>query len=280
MGEGCPRVVLSTLVGALFVYLSLWIGAFLPLDITDDLLPIDNHISLEKMLLIFFIHVLFVLLISSYLLAACRDPGYVEIPEHGSIEERRCNRLENDHGSSEERQQRFNTAWNTDQYCFICELERPTDSHHCKHCNRCVEGMDHHCYFVENCIGKNNFKAFLLLLIYGFITSVICLIIFGLGALKGIVRIKELGIKEGIELAMCVLSGLSLLYFCILSLMIGIPTFQLVLRGETHVSVLKKELRKEPVDTLFDGENTETLGYVDNLAKVMGKKKMLWFVPC
>ena len=32
--------------------------------------------------------------------------------------------------------------------------------HHCGTCGRCVEYMDHHCYFSNSCIGKKNIREF------------------------------------------------------------------------------------------------------------------------
>ena len=45
--------------------------------------------------------------------------------------------------------------------CIKCGYERKHSKiHHCSRCNRCVEYMDHHCVFTDNCIGKKNMKYF------------------------------------------------------------------------------------------------------------------------
>ena len=31
---------------------------------------------------------------------------------------------------------------------------------HCGRCNRCVDYMDHHCYFTDNCIGRANYRLY------------------------------------------------------------------------------------------------------------------------
>lgn len=38
-------------------------------------------------------------------------------------------------------------------------------SKHCGQCNRCVEEFDHHCKWLNNCIGKANYKLFIYLII-------------------------------------------------------------------------------------------------------------------
>jgi len=58
-------------------------------------------------------------------------------------------------------------------FCKKCNILRPERSHHCKVCNTCVLRLDHHCPFIKNCVGFHNHKFFLLLLVYGALTSVI-----------------------------------------------------------------------------------------------------------
>lgn len=50
--------------------------------------------------------------------------------------------------------------------CPECEVVRTPRCRHCTLCKRCVDRFDHHCPWVNNCIGKGNFMWF-----YAFVTS-------------------------------------------------------------------------------------------------------------
>lgn len=61
------------------------------------------------------------------------------------------------------------------KFCRTCMIIRPIGTSHCKQCNICIERYDHHCPWVGNCIGKNNYRFF-----YGFLFCLNLLFIYTL----------------------------------------------------------------------------------------------------
>ena len=62
---------------------------------------------------------------------------------------------------------------NLDYFCFFCRSLWSSTGVHCMTCGKCVEGFDHHCTFVDNCIGYKNHAVFLNFLFCGFFYQII-----------------------------------------------------------------------------------------------------------
>uniref|UniRef100_A0A7I4XTN7 Palmitoyltransferase n=1 Tax=Haemonchus contortus TaxID=6289 RepID=A0A7I4XTN7_HAECO len=67
-------------------------------------------------------------------------------------------------------------------FCNICQIHVEPKTKHCRRCNICVEVFDHHCIWLNNCIGKKNYRLFIILLI--------CIVVLsGAASLLGLAQI-------------------------------------------------------------------------------------------
>ncbi|XP_046388189.1 palmitoyltransferase ZDHHC3 [Ischnura elegans] len=90
----------------------------------------------------------------AHLKAVCSDPGIVPLPQS------RLDFSDIHTGSQKSLQLEDWTV------CTRCETYRPPRAHHCRICKRCIRRMDHHCPWINNCVGELNQKYFIQFLVY------------------------------------------------------------------------------------------------------------------
>lgn len=100
--------------------------------------------------------------------------------------------------------------------CMQCTTLRPYRTHHCHTCKFCVLSMDHHCPWVNNCIGHYTAKPFILFLTYTLISSILLLVHI---ILRGIC-ITSIP-KDNIDTFYCTLVGMvTVLYIVFIGFML------------------------------------------------------------
>ncbi|XP_026684709.1 palmitoyltransferase ZDHHC3 isoform X2 [Diaphorina citri] len=68
--------------------------------------------------------------------------------------------------------------------CTRCETYRPPRAHHCRICKRCIKRMDHHCPWINNCVGEKNQRYFVQFLIYVTILAVYAIALVSISWLR------------------------------------------------------------------------------------------------
>lgn len=76
----------------------------------------------------------------------------------------------------------------SDGACRTCRTRKPARSKHCSMCGICVARFDHHCIWINNCVGLGNHKWFLAFLFWH---SVICSYGCGLGCIIILDLVRE-----------------------------------------------------------------------------------------
>ena len=138
-----------------------------------------------------------------------------------------------------------------ENFCPYCLVKKTYRSLHCLICQKCVDDFDHHCFWVGNCIGKNNYTLFFIFLVYILINT-----LFNVG-INIYFLIKELTLKDDEDCAFpCYYFGkdsfvyknitrVSVSICCfIICILFFIPLFSLF-RMQLHTAIEKRQIRKD-----------------------------------
>uniref|UniRef100_A0A3Q3FUP6 Palmitoyltransferase n=1 Tax=Labrus bergylta TaxID=56723 RepID=A0A3Q3FUP6_9LABR len=60
---------------------------------------------------------------------------------------------------------------NKRNWCPVCRVVQPPRAGHCRICGVCVQRLDHHCVWINSCVGQANHRSFLLTLVLFLLTS-------------------------------------------------------------------------------------------------------------
>ena len=158
------------------------------------------------------------------------------------------------------------------QNCDYCKSEKPKRCHHCKTCKKCVLLYDHHCDFIDNCIGYRNYKAFFLFLVIFTIHAVTVISIGVYSIVCGSKRVFDI-----------ITFFISALYFGIFGVMVVMQLYSQIpflLHNMTCVedSIQFKQsrfYRKANIELRPPFDN----GIINNIKCRFGSNPLLWIFP-
>ena len=154
------------------------------------------------------------------------------------------------------------------RYCL-----KPERSHHCSVCNKCVLNMDHHCPWVDNCIGFYNRKYFFQLLFYASIITIYFVFSAAFYVFHIVMNIinKRLKYNQIFDTGIILITYTFTLVFSFIITMFFKFHIGLVLNNSTTIESLDKEHKEE--------NEKFNIGYYENWIQVLGNNKLLWFIP-
>ena len=137
--------------------------------------PIQQEQVYSFLLIVIFtivFNVLFWLVIWTFFSVILTDPGRPRLDD----QELNFSEFLNQPGVSEGR------------FCTACDIVKPPRCHHCSYCKKCVLKMDHHCPWINNCVGFFNYKFFMQFIFY---TCLLCLFSFGCSLVSFVDRLPN-----------------------------------------------------------------------------------------
>lgn len=119
------------------------------IQIFENLDKVPPFLPLAHIILFWLSVVLLVCLLPTYIMSVFMDPGYlVKKYDYIKLIDKA---LENQVA--------------LDRFCSYDEVMKTATSFHCNTCGRCVEHFDHHCPFINNCLGYRNHKYFMIFIV-------------------------------------------------------------------------------------------------------------------
>ncbi|KAI9290604.1 zf-DHHC-domain-containing protein [Neoconidiobolus thromboides FSU 785] len=164
------------------------------------------------------------------------------------------------------------------RFCRKCNFDKPDRTHHCSICGECILKMDHHCPWINSCVGYHNQKYFLLFIFYA---NLFCLFI-ALCLIPGVIHIFSdhlpVSINEIQLVFMLLISGL---FAILLLFFVGFHIYLLV-NNRTTIENLERTVYKvdeEDEPTASKYLNVFNVGKWRNFTEVFGDNIILWFLP-
>ncbi|XP_039252309.1 palmitoyltransferase ZDHHC7-like [Styela clava] len=131
-------------------------------------------------------NILIFLQLFAHIRTVLSDPGTVPLPMTGLD-------FSDVHAQKTKHQEEQALATDDWTVCQRCETYRPPRAHHCKICRRCIRRMDHHCPWVNNCVGESNQKYFIQFLFY---TGILCAYALSLDISSWVWMVKDTSTDE------------------------------------------------------------------------------------
>ncbi|CAL8355514.1 unnamed protein product [Merluccius merluccius] len=156
------------------------------------------------------------------------------------------------------------------RFCDRCQVLKPDRCHHCSVCETCVLKMDHHCPWVNNCVGFSNYKFFLLFLSY----SMLYCVFIAATVFRYFLKFWEGDLpNRPAKFHVLFLMFVALMFFVSLMFLFSYHCW-LVAKNRSTL-----EAFSAPVFVGGPDRNGFNVGLHRNLEQVFGENRRLWLIP-
>lgn len=174
-------------------------------------------------------------------------------------------------------------------WCLHCQSYKPPRTHHCSICKQCIMKFDHHCIWIDNCVGHRNLPFFLRFLFYiSFLFIISFILLFCM--IKGYVMFQDryhsvlyfpvTNIDRKMAIVMIINGFLSFALFCFIITM-TLYQFIYVVCNVTRI----EKIQVSRISKLIERGTLEVsqkypydLGLFRNIEQVFGKNYWLWWL--
>lgn len=167
------------------------------------------------------------------------------------------------------------------QFCAVCKGYKAPRAHHCRKCGRCIMKLDHHCPWINSCVGHENHCHFVFFLVSAVMGCSQATVILACSLYRGLYRGYYM--FHGYDGAPIVYLGLYGFIWCLFScgcaigVVLGVGfllyyQMKVILRNETTIEewILEKaQLRRRHISKLGKFKNPYDLGRRKNFQYVM-----------
>jgi len=172
------------------------------------------------------------------------------------------------------------------RWCGICSVWKAPRAHHCSECDKCVLRMDHHCVWINNCVGYYNHKHFYLFLVNLLMTSIHHLLSYAYRTyfLFSELRKKKIDNSELAErsaLAVQILV-MALMFIITIPTLLGVGalfSYQtgLIASNMTCIEDLQTESERRRLGRAY--RNVYDRGLIQNFRDILGSRMFCWYFP-
>lgn len=164
-------------------------------------------------------------------------------------------------------------------YCRQCELyTKPPRAHHCRKCKICVKRMDHHCYWIDNCVGFYNQGHFVRFIFSATAVCHLSTILLTLFAFDTLSDPSTSGMFNSVtEILVFSLSSVSLVPTTTILSFLSYNQLVMLLKNQTTIESLESQEDKEM--GLQPQLNRYDKGAISNVSKVLGSRILCWMLP-